>query len=111
MRAQAFLTLVGDMMTAQQDYYAARKGKRLDTYSLLVRAKELEKQVLAIVQEGRLEPDPVVKPVQASMFGRQCQIVREGVRCVNTGSRSLFVSNEHNEPTLISVCVECWKKL
>ena len=51
MNAQAFLELVGKMLTVQQDYFKSRKQ------SDLIKAKELEKQVLAVVKEGRLEPD------------------------------------------------------
>ena len=60
MKASIFLKLVGAMITAQQDYYKARKSKEGNSYSLLLHAKELEKQVLAVVQEGKLEPDEPV---------------------------------------------------
>jgi len=56
-KAQAFLNLVGKMMTAQQDYYKARKSAKIGSHDLLINAKDLEKQVLAVVREGRLEPD------------------------------------------------------
>lgn len=69
MKAQAFLELVGAMLAAQQDYFKVR------TQSTLIRAKELEKQVMAVVKEGRLEPDgpqlddPAdVRPTQANLF-------------------------------------------
>jgi|GEM_PF-5316433 hypothetical protein len=51
MKAQAFLELVGEMLTAQQEYFKDR------TQSTLIRAKELEKRVLAVVKAGWLEPD------------------------------------------------------
>ena len=69
MKAKAFLKLVGEMLTAQQDYYVARRGKRIDQYQLLVNAKSLERQVLAVVQEGALEPDDVPPtPKQTTLF-------------------------------------------
>lgn len=78
MKAQAFLELVGEMMTAQQDYFKARKAGRLDTHNMLVNARNLEKRVLAVVDEGRLEPDepldtpkdvrPTDEPKQNSLF-------------------------------------------
>lgn len=61
MKAQAFLELVGRMMIAQQDYFAARrKGViAVTTQDLLIKSKGLEKQVLAVVKEGKLEPDEI----------------------------------------------------
>lgn len=52
MRAAAFLKLVGEMLTTQQDYFTWRR------HGDLVRAKKLEKEVMAVVKEGKLEPDP-----------------------------------------------------
>lgn len=52
MKAFVFLKLVGEMLTTQQDYWAKRK------HSDLIKAKQLEKQVMAVVKEGKLEPDP-----------------------------------------------------
>lgn len=59
MKAQAFLELVGRMISAQQDYFAARRKSIgvIATQDLLVKAKELEKQVIEVVKEGKLEPD------------------------------------------------------
>lgn len=78
MKAQAFLNLVGKMVTTQQDYFTAKKKGRIDAYNLLVQSKELEKQVMAVVKEGKLEPDePLdtlnvqrhpVAPEQANLF-------------------------------------------
>jgi hypothetical protein len=51
MKAQVFLKLVGTMMQAQADYFANR------TQTNLIAAKQLEKQVRAVVKEGKLEPD------------------------------------------------------
>jgi hypothetical protein len=53
MKALAFLKLVGEMLTSQQDYWSRRK------HSDLIKAKQLEKQVMAVVKEGKLEPDVV----------------------------------------------------
>lgn len=53
MRALSFLKLVGEMLTTQQDYWAKRK------HSDLIKAKQLEKQVMSVVKEGKLEPDVV----------------------------------------------------
>lgn len=74
MKAQAFLKLVGEMLTAQQDYYRARKQGNGSEYSLLIKAKELEKKALAVVKEGRLEPDepePIVHVHTTEDFQRQ----------------------------------------
>ena len=46
MKAQAFLNLVSDMLTAQQNYFKARKVGRLDTHNMLVEARRLEKEVM-----------------------------------------------------------------
>lgn len=59
MKAQAFLKLVGEMMTAQQDYFKSRRSRKGDDYGLLIKAKELERKVLAVVNDGRLEPDDI----------------------------------------------------
>lgn len=53
MKALAFLRLVGEMLTTQQDYWAKRK------HSDLIKAKQLEKQVMAVVKEGKLDPDVI----------------------------------------------------
>ncbi|MDL1909725.1 hypothetical protein FBQ81_03375 [Chloroflexi bacterium CFX6] len=78
MKAQAFLKLVGEMMTAQQDYFKARKAGRLDTYNLLVNARNLEKRVMVVLDEGKLEADepldtaqemcPTDEPKQSQLF-------------------------------------------
>ena len=59
MRAQAFLELVTTMMTAQADYFAARRRDAgvITTRDLLIKSKDLEKQVWAVIKDGRLEPD------------------------------------------------------
>ena len=78
MKAQAFLNLVSEMMTAQQNYFKARRVGRLDTHELLVTARELEKKVMVVIDEGKLEPDeqldfskevrPTVEPEQGNLF-------------------------------------------
>lgn len=68
-----FLELVGRMLTAQQDYYRARKQRSGNDHDLLIKAKELEKKVLAVVKEGRLEPDepaPIVQVYTTAEFQR-----------------------------------------
>jgi hypothetical protein len=57
MKAQAFLELVGKMMTKQQDYFTAKRQGLIKAKDLLIESKELEKQVRAVVKEGKLEPD------------------------------------------------------
>lgn len=80
MKAQAFLNLVSEMMTAQQDYYKARRAGKLDTYNMLVEARQLEKQVLKVIDEGHLEPDDLLdfpaelrptEPTQATLFDKE----------------------------------------
>lgn len=51
MKALAFLKLVGEMLTTQQNYFTWRR------HGDLVKAKRLEKEVMAVVKEGKLEPD------------------------------------------------------
>lgn len=57
MKAQAFLELVGKMMAAQQDYFAAKRNGDPKAKELLFRSKGIEKAVMNVVKEGRLEPD------------------------------------------------------
>jgi hypothetical protein len=57
MKVQAFLDLVGKMMVKQQDYFEARRNGLIKAKDLLIDAKQLEKQVRAVVKEGHLEPD------------------------------------------------------
>jgi len=59
MKAQAFLELVTTMMTAQADYFAARRRDAgvITTRDLLIKSKDLEKQVWAVIKDGKLEPD------------------------------------------------------
>jgi hypothetical protein len=94
MKAQAFLKLVGEMLTAQQDYYRARKLRNGSEYSLLVKAKELEKKALAVVKEGRLEPDepePIVHVHTTEEFQRQFSLDFPGME------RPTVDKGEHNE--------------
>ena len=72
MNAQAFLELVGKMLTVQQDYFKSRKQ------SDLIKAKELEKQVLAVVKEGRLEPD---EPLDLSQDVRPTEETQDSLWC------------------------------
>lgn len=51
MKALVFLRLVGEMLTTQQNYFTWRR------HGDLVKAKKLEKEVMAVVKEGKLEPD------------------------------------------------------
>jgi hypothetical protein len=51
MKAQVFLELVGVMLEVQQDYFKSRLKTDL------VKAKELERRVWAVVKESHLEPD------------------------------------------------------
>jgi hypothetical protein len=62
MKAQEFLELVDKTLTAQQDYFAARRrGAGVITERmLLIASKDLEKKCRAVISEGRLEPDDVV---------------------------------------------------
>jgi hypothetical protein len=57
MKAQAFLDLVGKMMTKQQDYFEAKRNGLIRAKDLLIDAKQLEKQVRVVLKEGKLEPD------------------------------------------------------
>ena len=73
MKAQIFLNLVGETLAAQQDYFKAKRAGSPTQYDLLIKSKGLEKRVMAVVKEGRLEPDDVVEqgdpaPTQANLF-------------------------------------------
>lgn len=57
MKALAFLELVGKMLTAQQDYFKAKRTGDPRAKELLIMAKELEKRCWAVIKDGRLEPD------------------------------------------------------
>jgi hypothetical protein len=62
MKANEYLKLTERMMTAQADYYAtAKKFGRQSPEALiaLIKSKDLEKQVRAVIKEGKLEPDEV----------------------------------------------------
>jgi hypothetical protein len=76
MKAQAFLILVGKMVSTQQDYFTAKKKGKIDAYNLLVKAKELEKQVMAVVKEGKLEPDEPLDTLDVQRPTRQQHIDR-----------------------------------
>lgn len=64
MKTKDFLKLVGRMLTAQQNYFRNRlQGD-------LVQAKQLEREVAAVVKIGKLEPDdPQPTATQATLFG------------------------------------------
>jgi hypothetical protein len=64
MKAKDFLKLVSRMLTAQQNYFRNRlQGD-------LVQAKQLEREVAAVVKIGKLEPDdPQPTATQATLFG------------------------------------------
>lgn len=94
MKAQAFLELVGRMLTAQQDYYRARKLRNGSDYSLLIKAKELENKVLAIVKEGRLDPDEPTATIHVHTteeFQRQYELDFPGME------RPTVDKGEHDE--------------
>ncbi len=75
MKAQAFLLLVGRMMTAQSNYYANR------TQTKLVAAKDLEKQVWVVLKQGKLEPDePTATTVVSADEERQLRLHLEDER-------------------------------
>jgi hypothetical protein len=58
-KASAFLKLVGEMMSAQQQYFKTRAQINL------IAAKEFEHRVLKVVKEGVLEPDEPATTVSA----------------------------------------------
>lgn len=57
MKASDFLNLVGEARKEATAYYATKKHYPLEARDHLIRAKALEKQIDAVVKEGRLEPD------------------------------------------------------
>lgn len=82
MKAKEFLRLVGEMLTVQQDYFAARrKGEPKPRQTeLLIKSKELEKRVWAVVKTGELEPDepqPTVHVYTTEHFQEQLRLINE----------------------------------
>lgn len=69
MKAQAFLLLVKDLLTVQQNYFTWRR------HSDLVKAKHLEKQAWAVIKQGKLEPD-VVTTVEIAQEPTQLDFVQ-----------------------------------
>jgi hypothetical protein len=71
MKAQDFLNLVGRMMAAQQDYFTAKRNGDPKAKELLFRSKGIEKAVMNVVKEGRLEPDAppaaIASPAQSAV--------------------------------------------
>ena len=57
MKASAFLKLVGEMRAEQNSFFAKRGKYPIEARDHLIQAKTLEKQVDAVVRDGRLEPD------------------------------------------------------
>jgi hypothetical protein len=60
MKARDYLKLTELMMTAQADYYGTSKkfgSRSQEAIAALVKARGLEKQVWAVIKEGKLEPD------------------------------------------------------
>lgn len=76
MKTQAFLALVEKTLTAQQDYYKAKRNSDPRAKDLLIAAKGLEKQCWAVIKEGRLEPDaPTVNVYTAEEYQEQLQLI------------------------------------
>lgn len=75
MKANDFLKLVGRMLTAQQNYFTSRlQGD-------LVQAKALEREVSAVIKQGRLEPDePTPTTSQPGLF--ETPVCRHGIEHV-----------------------------
>lgn len=66
MKAKAFLELVGLMLAAQQDYFRIKRtGMKVDATDALIKSKNLEKRVAAVVKEGFLEPDEPIEEADA----------------------------------------------
>ena len=63
MKANDFLKLVGKLITTQQNYFKNRLPGDL------IQAKQLEKDVMAVVKIGKLEPDePKPVYINSDMF-------------------------------------------
>ncbi len=89
MKAQAFLILVGKMMMAQSNYYANR------TQTNLIAAKELEKQVWAVLKQNRLEPDgPAATTIAGAEEERQLRLHLEDERDAGEPERDLDLYDE-----------------
>ena len=57
MKASAFLKLVEEVLTKQQDYFKAKRQGDPRQKDLLIASKELEKRTWAVIKQGSLEPD------------------------------------------------------
>lgn len=65
MKLHEFLKLVESMMDAQQNYYVSRKTlPKTAQIELLVKSKQLEKQVRQVLKDG-LEPTAYITPPPA----------------------------------------------
>lgn len=114
MKANDFLKLVGRMLTAQQNYFKSRlQGD-------LVQAKQLEKDVAAVVKIGKLEPDEP-KPVYTNtdMFSGAnfCLWSRDvEMGCWDTSCKQTFITEtEMDEGSLeennYRFCPNCGKQI
>lgn len=90
MKAQAFLLLVKEMLTVQQNYFTWRR------HSDLVKAKHLEKQTWAVIKQGKLEPD-VVTTVEIAQEPIQLDFVQVQRRNDDQPKPFTEVTNDNNE--------------
>lgn len=100
MKAHIFLELVGKMMSAQERYFASRKtaGKK-EQLELLIASKQIEKQVKAVIREGRLEADD--EPSSADVWTEEeinNPLDLSGIERPNEAEqKTLFIEGETDE--------------
>jgi len=90
MKAQAFLLLVKEMLTVQQNYFTWRR------HGDLVKAKHLEKQAWAVIKQGKLEPD-VITTVEIVREPTQLDFVADQRRNDDQSKPLTEVTNDNNE--------------
>lgn len=74
MKASAFLKLVEEVLTRQQDYFKAKRMGDPRQKDLLIASKELEKRAWSVIKQGSLEPDeptPVLDSVASQRPNEQ----------------------------------------
>jgi len=88
MKAQVFLELVGAARYEAINFYAKRQTYPIEAKKHLIKARELEKRIDAVVKEGRLEPDIVTTVEIASAYEeRQLRLHLEDERDAGEADR------------------------
>lgn len=110
MNTHNFLKLVGKMLDTQQNYFKNRlQGD-------LVQAKQLERDVRAVLKTGKLEPDePVPTAVNLDMFNKAnfCLWTRDDQECCweTTCKNAFVILSGGPEDNNFNFCPYCGKPI